>query len=188
MRLTKTKRGRVGAKRIDLSDLRHVLRDGRQWAEIGLVVAPTDGSPYWRIETDDDGTEVDILVELVLQPSQLQVTARLASGIWTVPALGEECAVLIPAGRVDFMPIIVAILSSNAVPGGGQGPAPNTIVIARGQVLIHDGAGGAEALVKKSEFVGHTHGPGTFVAGSNAVTGASGGADDVTGTTVLQAK
>lgn len=154
MRIDKPKRGRKAAKRIDLTDIKEALRDRRQWTALGLIVAPTDGSPHWRIESDDQGNQVDVLVEVVLQPSQEQITARLAAGMWTVPALGEEVAVIIPAGRTDFMPTIVCILSSNSVPGGGQGPDPTTIVIARGSVLIHDGNGGAQALAYKSDVDG----------------------------------
>lgn len=195
MKIDRPKRGSVGAKRIDLSDIREVLKDQRQWCGIGVVIAPSDGSPHWRIETDDDGTEVDVLVEVVLQPSQIPATCRLAAGMWTVPDLDEEVAVIIPAGRIDFMPIVIAILSSNVVPGGGQGPAPTNIVIARGpgtKVYIHDGTGGAEPLVKRSEFVGHTHKAPTLTGASYAPgtdpTAETGGADDVPGTDVLMAK
>lgn len=195
MRISKPLRARGGAKRIDLTPVREALKDGRQWCGLGVVVQPTDGSPHWRIETDPDtGEAVDVLVWCVLQPSQIPLEARLAAGMWIVPGIGEEVAVVIPAGRVDFMPLIVALLSSNSVPnGGGQGPSPTAIVIARGagtKVYIHDGQGGAEPLVKKSEFDGHTHPPGSFNApsGGGPVTGTSGGAASVTGTQVLEAK
>ena len=81
------------------------------------------------------------------------MTARLAAGMWLVPAIGEEVAVIIPAGKIDFSPIIVGILSSNSVPQpmDGQGPTPTQIVIARGKVLIHDGNGGAKALAYLSD-------------------------------------
>jgi hypothetical protein len=63
------------------------------------------------------------------------------------------------------MPVITCILS-NTLPSA-QGPAPRTVVIARGpgsQVLIHDGAGGAKELAYKSDvehvdakYAGHIH-------------------------------
>lgn len=191
MKVKRQLRGQRGAKRLDLSDMRAALRDQRQWCEIALVVAPTDGSPHWRIETDGSGNAIDVVVEVVTQPGLVPLTARLASGIWQVPALGEEVVVVIPAGEISFAPVIVALLSSNSVPNtGGQGPDPTRIVIVRGSVLIHDGAGGAEPLVRKSDFDGHTHPPGTFNApgGGGPVTGVSGGAASVPGTSVLKAK
>lgn len=189
MRIDKPLRSKKASKRIDLSDIREVLKDRRMWAGLGVVVAPTDGSPHWRIETDDSGTAIDILVEVVIQPDQIPITARLTAGMWTVPAIDEEVAILIPAGQVDFQPIIVGILSSNSVPNAtGQAPSPTQIVIARGKVYIHDGSGGAEPLVRKSDFDGHTHGPGSFTNGSGAVTGVSAGASAATGTSVLEAK
>ena len=191
MKIAAPKRRRKAAKRFDPTDLREVLKDRRQWCAIGVVTKPIDGSQHWRIESEN-GTAVDILVEVVLQPSQERVEARLAAGMWLVPDLGDEVAVMLPAGRVDFMPTILAILSGNVVPTeGGQGPQPRRIVIAvppGGEVYVHDGSGGAEPLVRRSEFNGHTHGPGTFTNSGGNVTGESGGADDVDGTAVLKAK
>lgn len=46
--------------------------------------------------------------------------------------------------------------------------------------------GGNNRLVTKAEFDGHTHGPGTFAAGSTNVLGISGGAASVTGTAQLR--
>lgn len=191
MRIDRPKRGKRAAKRLDLTDIKEVLRDGRQWAALGLVVTPEDGSSYWRTELSDDGSQtVDILVELVLQPSQDTCTARLAAGIWMIPALGEEVVVALPAGRIDFMPTIVGLLSSNIVPTGSDAPSPTRIVIMRGEVLITDGNGGTEPLCRKSDIDGHTHPAGTLVApgGGGAVTGVTGGASAITGTYVLKAK
>ena len=179
MRTSTPKRGRKAAKRLDLTDLRHILRDTRVWAAIGVATAPEDGSQHWRIETDDAGGQVDILVNVVTQPGGVPLQARLAAGVWVVPALGEEVAVLVPDGRFDFMPTIVALLSSNTVPDGTD---PTTIVIARGKVLIHDGAGGAAPLPTLSEFNNHTHTSAS--SGSPTSTPIS----PATGTTVLEAK
>ncbi len=199
MRIDKPKRGRKGSKRLDLTDIREVLRDRRQWCAVGLVVATQDGSPHWRVEMDGSDA-VDILVDLVLQPEQIPLTCRLASGMFIVPDIGEECAVVIPSGRIDFMPLIVALLSSNAVanPIDGQGPTPTQIVIARGKVLIHDGSGGANALALKSDidnaktiFDAHVHN----VATTGTATAQTGVASPTVtpfpaaiGTTVLEAK
>lgn len=195
MRIDRPKRGRKAAKRLDLTDIKHVLRDDRQWCSIGLVVTPEDGSSYWRVEPNEDGSgAVDILVEVVLQPTQDQVTARLTAGMWMVPALGEEVVVVIPSGRINFMPTIVGLLSSNIVPTGSDAPTPTRLVLMRAEVVITDGNGGTEPLVRKSDFDGHTHGVGTYASlsgttgGGLVVGGVSGGAPAVSGTAVLKAK
>jgi hypothetical protein len=58
------------------------------------------------------------------------------------------------------------------------------------EVVIHDGSGSVEPVVKRSEFNGHTHPSGTLNApgGGGAVTGATGGAADVAGSLVLKVK
>ncbi len=192
MRIDKPRRGKKAAKRFDPSDLRHLMRDHRQWCSIGVVVAPTDGSPHYRL--DMDGADaLDVLVEIVLQPSQEPVTARLSAGMFMIPAIGEEVAVIVPSGETSFMPVIACILSSNIVPTT-QGPSPTRIVLVRGEVLIHDGTGGAEPLVRKSDFDGHTHplpelvGTTTYGVIPDPVLHATGGAADVDGTSVLKAK
>jgi hypothetical protein len=152
-KITKPKRGNKPTKRLDLTDMREMFRDRRMWAAIGKVTAAPE-------ETTGPA---DVMLEVLLQPSLVPVNCRLAAAIWTVPAIGEEVAVLIPEGQTDFMPIIVAVLSSNSLPSA-QGPAPNTIAIVRGQVLIHDGSGGAVELALKSDveavdakYEGHIH-------------------------------
>lgn len=151
MRNAKPKRGGRPTKRLDLTDLRHLLRDHRQWTALGVVIKPDDGGEHWEIV----GANEDIMVEVALQPTQEVVSARLAAGMWVVPNVGDEVAVILPAGELDFMPVITCVLGSS-VPSS-QGPQPNRIVIVRGEVLVHDGAGGAEPLVKRSEFHKHTH-------------------------------
>lgn len=151
MKITKPKRGNRGAKRVDLTDIREALKDSRQWTALGVVVMPEGASSHWEIV----GTNEDVMVEVQLQPNQETVTARLAAGMWIVPNLGDEVAVLLPAGELDFMPVITCVLASS-VPSS-QGPQPNRIVIVRGEVLVHDGNGGAEELVKRSEFLKHGH-------------------------------
>ncbi len=59
---------------------------------------------------------------------------------------------------------------------------------AAGEILIGTHGGPFEPLVKRSEFVGHTHGPGSFANTGGNVTGLSGGAGDITGTTHLKAQ
>jgi hypothetical protein len=196
MKISKPMRGRRPTKRLDMTHLRTLLRDRRIWAALGIVVKPAEGdADHWELVTDDAGNVTDILVEVQLVPSKIEVTARLGGftstyGIVCVPNLGDEVIVHVPDGEVDWMPVVIAPLSTGGVAGGGAGdqaPAPSRIVVV-GDVYVHDGSGGAEPLVKKSEFDGHTHGPGTFISPDGAVTGLSDGADSVTGTESLRAK
>lgn len=132
---------------------------------------------------------LDVLVEVVLQPSQEPVTARLAAGMFMIPDIGEEVAVIIPSGEISFMPVIACILSSNVVPTT-QGPTPQRIVLVRASVLVHDGNGGAEELVKRSEFLKHGHA--TAATGTPSVpidiSPLVGSAITFPGTSVLKAK
>ncbi len=186
-RVSKQKRGNRGAKRLDLTDIREALKDGRVWTALGVVVQPADGSPHWEIVDN-----ADVMVEVELQPDRVPAFCRLAAGMWIVPTVGEEVAVLIPAGEIEFSPTILCILAS-VVPGT-QGPTPDRIVIARSEVVIHDGSGGASALALKSDvsdlrghYIAHTHatagGTGTPSPPATAAT-----APTPTGTTVLKAK
>lgn len=157
MRVDRPKRGRRAAKRLDLTDMREVLRDRRVWTGLGIATVLDGNTSHWRIHSDDGTTNVDVLVDLVLQPDQTPITARLQSGMWIVPNEGDECAVLIPAGRVDFMPIIVGILSNNSVPSSDEQPQPQRIVIVTNDCVITDGNGGTGPLVLRSEFLEHGH-------------------------------
>lgn len=186
-RVTKPKRGGRPTKRLDLGDIREALKDHRQWSAMGVVSKPEDGGQHYEIV----GNNADVMIEVVLVPDHVRVIARLAAGMWIVPDVGDEVAVLLPAGELDFMPVITCILS-HALPSA-QGPAPNRIVIARGEVLIHDGEGGASELVKRSEFLSHGHpiiATGATTPCAGPVTGAApaGSSSLFPGTTVLKAK
>lgn len=181
MRITKPKRGRRGTKRVDLTDMRELFRDRRMWTAIGIVVKPDDGEHFEEVTGP-----ADVLVEVVLQPSLVPVSCRLAAGVWMVPSVGEEVAVLIPEGQPAFMPLIIANLSSNSLPTD-QGPAEDRIAIVRDEIVAHDGTGGAVALTKQSDFEAlrnHVNALLTGGSGSAAVPAPSAG----TGTTVFKAK
>lgn len=194
---------RRGTKRLDLSTLREALKDTRVWALVGVVIKPDgeEGATHWEVVTDDAGNATDIVVEVNLVPANVEVTARLSMlGVVQVPEVGDEVLVVFPDGQLDWMPVIAARLSSGAVPypsSAATRPKPTSILIVPppgGHVYVYDGdTGNVEPLVKRSEFNGHTHGPGTFTTpagagGGGPVTGASGGAANVTGTSVLLAK
>ncbi len=162
-RITKPKRGQTPSRRLDLTDMRQIFHDHRLWSAIAIVKKEDGDDLHWEAVPGDDGESVDILVSCELQPSLEPVQARLLAGVWDVPDEGDEVAILVPEGHTDFMPIIVGRLSSNVVPTA-QGPQPGRIAIVRGEVVVHDGAGGAVSLALKSDVVnvdnkyaGHVH-------------------------------
>lgn len=121
-RITKTLRGAKGSKRLDLSGLKDAMRDRRAWGAIGVVIAPSGAASHYEIVQGPGGPE-DVLVEVELQPDRTHVSARLGAlgggpgaGLWAIPPVGAEVAVLIPSGRLDFMPCVVGVLSSGSVP------------------------------------------------------------------------
>lgn len=199
MRVTKPFRGQRGSKRLDLTDMRALMRDQRTWCSIGRVFVPPGEASHYTI---DDG---DIIVEVVLQPSLHDVTCRLAGGMWIVPAVDEEVVVVLPEGEMTFMPTIIAILSTGNVPSAQQ-PTPTRMVIQRQEVVVHDGAGGADPLPtlaslqasidKLNELIAkyklHVHDggtlPGALTGPPQAPNVAITDADDATGTTVLKGK
>ncbi len=115
------RRANRGAKRLDVSDLKAIVKDQRIWSNLGVVIEPEDGEPHFEIVTVD-GTIVDVLVEVELVPERIHVTARLAGrggqgrGLWEVPQVGDEVAVIVPDGEVEFCPIVVATLSGGEIP------------------------------------------------------------------------
>lgn len=138
-RIAAPKRRGKAAKRPDPTPLRDLLADGRVWTSLGLVVAPDGGGAHFEL-VEDDGQIADVLVEVELQPSLVGVTCRLGQGdgagggLWRVPPIGAEVAVLVPDGEIDHMPIIVAVLSSGSVPDRvGEG---RTILVAADVVEI----------------------------------------------------
>lgn len=128
-------------------------------------------------------------------------------GLISVPRAGA-CGVGLFVGGDRGHAVVVAVDDPSARPTGGD-PGDtglyhfdgaqirlkengDIIVSAKpgARVYIDDGSGNTDRLVKKSEFDGHTHGPGGYLApsGGGSVTGISGGASAVTGTETLEAK
>lgn len=135
-------------KRLDLTDMREVFRDRRVWSGLGVVTKEQGQSQHWEV-VQTDGDSVDILVDVVLHPSETPIRCRLPAGVWDVPDEGDEVGVILPEGALDFMPVIVCRLSTNSVPTA-QGPQPGRIVIQRDEVIVHDGSGGAERLANET--------------------------------------
>lgn len=195
---------RRGTKRLDLSTLREALKDSRVWASLGVVIKPDgeDTASHWEIVVDDAGNATDIVVEVLLTPCNVEVTARLnMMGVIQVPEVGDEVLVVFPDGQLDWMPVVAARMSSGMVPYPSSAllhdtrPKPTSILIVPppgGHVYVYDGdTGTVEGLVKRSEYNGHTHhldGIAVAGGGGGTVTGNTQGAAAVTGTTVLLAK
>lgn len=117
-------RPREGAKPVDLTVFRKALEDRRVWSGLGKIVLRDGDSQHFEIETDDSGNPVDVLVEMDIMPEGVPVTARLGchgstnpgSGLWAIPAVGAEVAWMAPNGDMEADLMIVAVLSTNAVP------------------------------------------------------------------------
>lgn len=135
--------------------LKRLLADGKVWTTVGVVKAP-EGEEHYEI-TDDD-----VYVDVKLCSGD-QVLCRLGAmgaggaglGLWCIPAVGTEVAVLVPRGELEADPVIVAILASGQVPDGLDGSGTTVLVVKAGAtVLVHDGdAGDAVRLAKHA----HTH-------------------------------
>lgn len=158
-RVVSPKRRGVISKHLDLARVRSVFADGRSWTTIGLVTAPDSGA-HFTVEDDD------VIIEVVTQPDLIPLSCRLmaCSGVWLVPAAGEEVGVIIPAGDIGFMPLAIPILSGGVVP---ENVGEAAIVIARTKVYIHDGTGPTTALARAS----HTHLDSNGIETSAAISG-----------------
>lgn len=177
----RTKRPRHTSRRVDLSSLKEAFRDERAFPCLGIV---TDEDVDSHFELDGD----DLLIEVELIPQEERVTARLgfgggpSAGIWFIPPVGTEVALIICDGDVEAGVFIVGVLSTGAVPDGiTEG---TTVLAAPDKVLIHDGTTGTvEPLVKKMAYAVHVHPTGVGPSGppNNASAPAS-------YTTVLEAK
>lgn len=192
------KRGK-SAHRLDLTPLKEALKDRRCWTCLAICAAPEGEDSHFEILTDEDNNPIDILVDVITQPDELELTCRLggmsAIGILTVPAIGDEVLVCLPGGQIDFMPTIVALMSTGRMPKAPlQGPAPLRTLIVNFEVLVHDGLGGAEELAYKSdvqavrdELHEHEH---DYIPGSSGTATTTGGPSVTApvGTSVLKAR
>ncbi len=156
MKIHKKLRPDRAVKRLDMAELRHLLRDRRVWSKLAVVTAPEDGGDHYELH-EEDGKIVDITIEVLTIPDKLDLTCRLgfigaSAGMITIPDVGDEVIVAIPDGEIDFMPAVIAMLPrSGVLDAGAQGPAPARVLIVAAEVLIHDGAGGAVPLALKSD-------------------------------------
>jgi len=167
MNIAGSKRGRGGAKRLSMPEIRAAFADRSLWTGIGLVFKPGDASAHW--EKDDD---IGILVHVELVPNGEPLMARLGGlgsggsyGVWRIPPIGSEVALLLH-GDLDDEAIIVGILSSGGVPAELDADtlvvkSPKIVIIADGAVEIgDDGLLPADELVHGSgidPFTGATY-------------------------------
>jgi hypothetical protein len=131
---------RDGSKPLELAAMKKALEDKRFWCGLGKVVKRDGDDSHFEIEADDSGNPVDVLVEVDLMPEQTPLLCRLGAGTgslgagcWKIPAPGTEVAVMIPTGDIEADAMIVAVLSSNAVPSALDG---DTFVLVQPKNLI----------------------------------------------------
>jgi phage baseplate assembly protein V len=163
------------------------------------------------VQLADDGLKLQLLQLGVLAGETIDDVEHFQPyGFSSVPLAGAEAAVAFPNGDRSH-PIAIAVTDRRYRPIRGEGGQVNLYhysgskltMLANGnielqpgpggEVLIRDEGGTVDRLVKKSEFDGHTHGPGTFTTpsaggGGGPVTGASGGAAAVAGTQRLRSQ
>ena len=151
------KRTHKAVKRPDLSGLKEALRDERVWCVLGIVLASDEAGAHFEV------AEGEVLVDVEIQPSEEEITCIVSSpiggsgvGIFAVPPVGSEVIVALPDGEMMFQPTIVGVMSDTAISGLND----STLVIVApsgGTILLHDGSGDGEPLVRKSDFENHNH-------------------------------
>jgi phage baseplate assembly protein V len=183
-----------------LGQMRHVLRPlaNRLANSIARAV----------VQLVDDGTKLQLLQLGVLADETVDAAEHHQPyGLASVPLAGAESVVLFPGGDRSH-PLVVVTSDRRYRPINGEPgqvalyhyTGSKIVMLANGSIEAHPGPGGellvrdeggtVDRLVKKSEFDGHKHGPGTFVApsGGGSVTGLSGGAPAVAGTQRLRSQ
>lgn len=161
------------------------------------------------VQLADDGKKLQVLQLGVLVGETLDGAEHHQSyGFSSVPKAGAEAVAVFPNGDRAH-PLVVAVSDRRYRPTGGEDgqvtmyhyTGSKVTMLANGNIELEPGPGGevlvttggaTDRLVKKSEFDGHTHGPGSFTAPSGSsggpVTGVSDGATAVAGTSLLQSE
>jgi hypothetical protein len=154
-----SKRGNASAKRVDLTDLRAALRDGRAWTSIGQVYLPPGETSHFDLEPDQSGNGTDVLVHVQQMPNGEPLLCRLAcSGVWRIPPVGWEVDLIIPDGELEGGAYIVGAHTTGTVPAAldgdtltGEAPKVNLKATAGDSVLDASGSvllgGGTLAVV-----------------------------------------
>jgi hypothetical protein len=164
MAIKRKRRTQKATRKLDLTNIRNVLKDGLAWTCLGIVQAAEDGGSHFEI---DDGT---MIVRVELQPSGEEVDAHVTGGafgwgVWFVPPVGAEVIVAIPDGETDFSPAIVGVLASGSLPdivaedslvivsppgGKVRVEAESQVTVEAPEVLVSDG-GSTSPLAFKSD-------------------------------------
>jgi hypothetical protein len=158
-----------GAKRIDVSELRGLFRDNRFSTSLGVVTQFDGETSHFDLEGDD------VLVDVELAPGRERVFCRLGAiaggagrGVWAIPPVGTEVAVLVPRGELGMDPVIVATLST------GQLPADLTddtiLVVANQKIHVHATAGDAIVEASGNTLLGSASASHAAVWGDNLKT------------------
>lgn len=149
---------RLGAKHIEMADLRNIVRDGRMWCAVALVVARDGDGTHYAIVEDSNGNPVDVEIEIDVMPKREQATARLGAvsggpgaGVWKIPPAGSEVLVGIPGGQLEGSPVVLATLSSQAVP---QALDEDTMVLINPKNVILASSNGGKVLIGAPDGTG----------------------------------
>ncbi len=166
------KRPRHAKRRLDLSAVKDALKEQRLFPCLGLV---TDEGVDSHFDLDGE----DLLIECKLIPNEEPVTARMGIGgagpglgIWFIPPVGAEVALLICEGELEAGVFIVGILSTGFLPGGiAEGV---TVIANSSKVLINDGVvAGTEGVIKRTPYDLHVHPTGVGPSGVPSNAGAA---------------
>lgn len=157
MKVTKSARGRVRAKRLDMSVIKAAHGPVNTQVYLGVVVQPQGETSHWSMDTEETGGP---LVWVELQPHREEVECRLGGlgggagdGVWRIPPTGTEVAVLSFDGDFGADPTIVAVLSSGSVPSELNA---TTLVIRAPSVTVNADAGDVNVLASGTVHLGGT--------------------------------
>lgn len=119
---TKSKRGKLGAKRVDTSALSAMLTQQQMTTSLGVVRKFEGETSHFDIDTENGTNEILVDVELI--PSGTRTQCRLGfgnDGVYRIPRVGTEVAVLLPydpssliKDSLDYEGIIVGCLNVNS--------------------------------------------------------------------------
>lgn len=142
MRVTKPLRSKKATKRLDTNSLRALARDGRVWVDIGVVTKPPGEAQHWRKVDSAGRTDILVSVDGVTtgQDWDCRLSAAagsVATGLWRVPAVGDEVVIVVPNGDASFMPVIVSALGSGQVPA--RAGDDKTVLVATDEIQLQVG-------------------------------------------------
>jgi len=183
MKITAPLRPRRSVQRLDVTPLRELVRDGRQFPTLGVVEKddPDDPGDHFEIVEDSYGNKF-AMVQVTIMPRGVHLFARLGSlgggaamGLWRIPAVGTEVVVVIAEGEPEFMSMVVATLDSGSPPDGVSDD--KTILVATDEIevrapTVHQG--GADGSQKAIRGEGYTGAVNAMVGGGDAIPVAEG--------------